>query len=99
VRGAKPLASITGSTPMILRLDVTSLSGLAELTLELKREAKAPGEVMVRVMLEDDEEAPIRLGSDFVLDGDLAERLSQVEGIENVALEPLRGKANLKLVA
>ncbi|MEE4199177.1 DNA polymerase III subunit alpha [Erythrobacter sp.] len=102
VRGARPLASIRGSTPMILRLDVTSLSGLAELTLELKRETRAPGEVMVRVVLGDEEEAHIRLGSDFVLDGDLAERLAGVEGVENVALEPLggrRSRANLKLVA
>ncbi|EAQ30354.1 DNA polymerase III alpha subunit [Erythrobacter sp. NAP1] len=99
VRGARPLSSVTGSTPMILKMDVTSLDGLAELKLELTQDDKAPGEVLVRLILGPDEEAHMRLGSNFVLDGELAERLAQAEGIENVALEPLRGRANLKLVA
>ena len=60
---------------------------------------KSPGEVLVRLILGADEEAHMRLGTNFILDGDLAERLAEVEGIENVALEPVRSRANLKLVA
>jgi DNA polymerase-3 subunit alpha len=41
----------------------------------------------------------VRLGTNFVLNGDLAERLAEVEGLANVALTPARGRANLKLVA
>ncbi|MEO0907518.1 MAG: DNA polymerase III subunit alpha, partial [Pseudomonadota bacterium] len=41
----------------------------------------------------------VRLGRHFLLDGELAERLAEIEGIENVALEPLRGRVQLKRVA
>ncbi|WP_108790331.1 DNA polymerase III subunit alpha [Erythrobacter sp. Alg231-14] len=99
VRGARPLSSVSGSTPMILRADIVSVDALADLKLELATGKTAPGEVMIRLVLGADEEAFMRLGTNFILNGELAERLSDVEGIENVALEPLRGRANLKLVA
>jgi DNA polymerase-3 subunit alpha len=41
----------------------------------------------------------VRLGRGFVLNGELAERLAAVDGIDNVALVPLKGKARLRLVA
>ncbi len=103
VRGGRPLASVSGSTPMILKADILSLDALAELKLELASDGvadeKAMGEVLVRLVLGADDEAFMRLGRRFALNGDLAERLAGVEGIENVALEPLRGRSNLKLVA
>ncbi|MEP3420862.1 MAG: DNA polymerase III subunit alpha [Erythrobacter sp.] len=99
VRGARPLSSVSGSTPMILRADIVSVDALADLKLELATGKTAPGEVMIRLVLGAEEEAFMRLGTNFILNGELAERLSDVEGIENVALEPLRGRANLKLVA
>ncbi len=99
VRGARPLASVSGSTPMILKADIVSIDALTALKLELETGNQAPGEVLVRLVLSADEDAYMRLGTNFVLNGELAERLSDVEGIENVALEPVRGRANLKLVA
>jgi DNA polymerase-3 subunit alpha len=99
VRGARPLSTVTGRTAMILRADVVSLAGLNELRLELARGRDAPGEVIVRLLLADNEEAHIRLGRDFALNGELAERLAAVEGIENVTLEPLRDRERLRLVA
>ncbi len=107
VRGARPLASVSGRTPMILKADIFTAEALAHLKLELSTSEQAGqtamGEVLVRLILGADEEAHMRLGTNFVLDGELAERLAEVEGIENVALEPLRaggrGRANLKLVA
>ncbi len=99
VRGARPLASVSGSIPMILKADVHSVEALSALALELTSDARGTGEVLVRLVLDHGEEAYMRLGRSFALDGDLAERLAGVEGIENVALEPVRGRANLKLVA
>jgi DNA polymerase-3 subunit alpha len=99
VRGAKPLAAVSGRTPMILRADILSAEALIDLKLELARGEQAPGEVLVRLILGVDEEAFLRLGRDFILDSELAERLANIEGIENVAFEPQRGRANLKLVA
>ncbi|BDI61291.1 DNA polymerase III subunit alpha [Qipengyuania nanhaisediminis] len=99
VRGARPLSSVSGRTAMILKCDIASTEALAALRLELATGNEAPGEVLVRLVLGPDEEAHMRLGSNFVLDGDLAERLSQVPGIDNVSLEPMRSRARLKLVA
>ena len=99
VRGARPLASVSGSTPMILRADIFSAQAVRDLKQELETGANAPGEVLVRLILGDDGVAMIRLGHNFVLNGDLAERIAQIEGIERVELAPARGRANLKLVA
>ncbi len=99
VRNARPLASVSGRTPMILRADILKVEALTDLKLELEAGENAPGEVLVRLILGADEDAYMRLGTNFILNGDLAERLSEVEGIENVVLEPMRGRANLKLVA
>ena len=41
----------------------------------------------------------VSLGSNFQLDGDLAERLAEIEGIANVALTAKRGGGHLRLVA
>ena len=89
---------------MLLMLDVLSLEALADLRLELVPAAEGSntsmgGEVLVRVALDAGEYATIRLGRDFALDGELAERLGAVEGLANVQLQPLRGRANLRLVA
>ncbi|MCK0128221.1 DNA polymerase III subunit alpha [Erythrobacter sp. F6033] len=99
VRGAKPLSAVSGSTKMMLRADILSVQALNDLKLELGTAERAPGEVLLRLVLDADEEAHVHLGHNFVLDGDLAERLAEVEGIENVELAPVRGRANLKLVA
>ena len=99
VRGAKPLETVSGQLPMVLRLDVMSLEAIADLKLELSVDDKAKGEVIVRLILGEGEEALVRLGGHFILNGDLADRLAEVESIENVTLEPLKGRAQLKLVA
>ncbi|UAB77296.1 DNA polymerase III subunit alpha [Erythrobacter sp. SCSIO 43205] len=99
VRGARPLAAVSGSIPMILRADVSSLDAITQLKLELVTAPAAQGEVLLRLILGDDEEAHVRLGTNYALNGDLAERLTGVEGISNVTLTPARGRANLKLVA
>ena len=99
VRGARPLSAVSGSIPMILRADVHSPDAIAQLKLELATTPEAQGEVILRLVLDADEEAHVRLGSQFVLSGDLAERLAEMEGLANVTLTPARGRANLKLVA
>ena len=99
VRGARPLAAVSGSIPMILKADVLSVDAIAQLMLELGTSQGAQGEVLLRLILGDEEEAHVRLGTEFVLNGDLAERLAEFEGLANVTLTPARGRANLKLVA
>ncbi|MGB7371537.1 MAG: DNA polymerase III subunit alpha, partial [Erythrobacter sp.] len=99
VRGARPLSAVSGRVPMILKADVHSPEAFAALHVELQTSEEAAGEVLLRLVLGEGEEAHLRLGENFVLDGDLAERLTAIDGIANVALEPVRGRAKLKLVA
>ena len=99
IRGARPLASVSGRTPMILRADIHTVDALKQLRLELSDGEDAPGVVEVRLILDAEQEATMCLGRKFALDGELAERLAMIEGIENVALEPLRGRTGLRRAA
>jgi DNA polymerase-3 subunit alpha len=99
VRGARPLDEVKGGTRMMLTLDVLSREALADLKLELVAGEQEQGEVIVRVLADSGEYATIRLGRDFALDGELAERLGAIEGLANIQLQPVRAKASLRLVA
>jgi DNA polymerase-3 subunit alpha len=103
VRGARPLAAVSGATAMELTAAVASVEALHELRIELDAakgdRPTGAGEVVVHLMLAAGGEAEVRLGRNFVLTGDLAERLAAVEGISRVALVPLKKRGNLRLVA
>ena len=99
VRGAKPLASVSGRLPMRLQADVMHAQALNGVRLELTDGSEAPGEVVLRLAMLNGQDALVRLGTNFLLDGEMAERIADIEGIENVRLEPVRGSARLKLVA
>ena len=103
VRGARPLAAVSGATAMQLTADVATIEALLELKIELDlaqgERIGGSGEVVVRLALAAGGHAQLRLGSRFVLNGELAERVAAVEGIDQVALVPLKGKARLRLVA
>ena len=103
IRGARELAGVSGSTPMQLSADISSMDALLELKIELDiaqgEWQSGCGEVLVRLALEHGGHVAVRLGGDYMLDGELAERLAAIPGIDNVELGPKRGKARLKLVA
>jgi DNA polymerase-3 subunit alpha len=103
VRGARPLAAVSGTTVLELTADIASIEALLAVQIELDlargNGMSGSGEVVVRLALAAGGQAAVRLGRGFVLDGDLAERLAAIDGISNVALVPLRGKARLRLVA
>ncbi|MDY7099229.1 MAG: DNA polymerase III subunit alpha, partial [Pseudomonadota bacterium] len=99
VRSAKPLSSVSGRIPMRMQCDIRTAQALTQFRAELEDGSEAPGEVVVRLAMANGDDATVRLGSRFVLDGAMAERVANIEGIENVTLEPARGSARLKLVA
>lgn len=101
VRGARPLAAVSGGTAMQLKADIATSEALYELKLALEEDAtrSGNGEVLVRIALDGGGHARLRLGRSFVLGGELAERLAEVPGISNVELAPVKGKAALRLVA
>jgi DNA polymerase-3 subunit alpha len=61
--------------------------------------ADGRGEVMVRLRTGQGEEPLMRLGRDFQLDGEVAERLASIDGVANVSLSARRGATSLRLVA
>ena len=84
---------------MVLKLDVLRPEVFAELAEMLVGGADGRGEVLVRLRTGTGEEPLVRLGRDYQLDGELAERLASLEGVANVALSAKRGAGHLKLVA
>lgn len=97
VRGARPLASVTSSSRMLLKLEVSKPEAVAELALLLPRGAGGTGEVLARLRTGGPKEPLVRLGNDFKLDSDLIERLIPIEGLANVALTA-RPERHLRLV-
>ncbi|MBS0482806.1 MAG: DNA polymerase III subunit alpha [Proteobacteria bacterium] len=99
VRGGRPLAEVKSAASMVLKLDVLRPEAFDELKALLIGGADGRGEVFARLRTGAENEPVIRLGRDFQIDGDLAERLASVDGLANVALTARRGPANLRLVA
>ena len=99
VRGARPLSEVKSASSMVLRLDIARIDALQELAMLLVRGAIGRGEVIARLITGQEEQPTFRLGTDFQLDGELAERLASIEGIANVSLTARRGASHLRLVA
>ena len=97
VRGARPLASVTSSSRMLLKLEVNKPEAISELAMLLPRGSGATGEVLARLRTGGPKEPLVRLGNDFKLDSDLIERLIPIEGLANVALTA-RPERHLRLV-
>jgi len=98
IRGARPLAEVTGSARMVLELEVHDQMALQTLREALVEGKQGHGEVLVHLAIGGGPAPMVRLGRDFELGGELVDRLSQVPGIERVSLRP-KGGASLKLVA
>ncbi|MEP7222810.1 MAG: DNA polymerase III subunit alpha [Novosphingobium sp.] len=99
VRGARPLSEVREAARMELRLEVSKTEALSELALMLPRGEDGRGEVLIRLRTGGEREPLLRLGGDFRLDGELAELVSAIPGVAQVALSARRGAANLRLVA
>jgi len=99
VRGARPLADVHGAARMLLTLEVHDAGALDQLKLLLVPGTAGNGEVLATLKTGAETEPLVRLGRDFALDGELAERLSEVAGLANVALTTRRGGDHLRLVA
>ena len=99
VRGGRPLDEVTGGARMALSLDVENAEALQVLRDSLRAGSTVGGEVVARLLLGEGRWQAVRLGSGFALDGELAERLQEVEGLERVNLTTARSAAHLRLVA
>lgn len=99
VRGARPLAEITGAARMKLTADVFDETGLASLCEMLEPGRKGHGEVQVRLCIGEGSDPQLLLGHDFALGSEIFDRLVELPGLGNVQLAPIRGAGHLRLVA
>ncbi len=99
VRGARPLDDVKGSARMLLTLELHDAAALTDLRMELAPGAEGCGEVLLTLKTGDEREPVLRLGRDYALDGDLAERLEHIAGLANVSLTTRGTSSHLRLVA
>jgi DNA polymerase-3 subunit alpha len=78
---------------------VLTPEALQELRLALTDGEAGRGEVLARLCINEGTDPLVRLGRDFDLDGELAERLAHIDGLANVSLTTRRTQAQLRLVA
>ncbi|MGB3752885.1 MAG: DNA polymerase III subunit alpha [Parerythrobacter sp.] len=98
VRGARPLDEVKGAARMMLTLSLSDADALPALRDALVAGEADHGEVVVTLPTGADA-TRLRLGTDFALGGDLAERLQAIEGLDDVSMKPRKSKARLRLVA
>jgi DNA polymerase III subunit alpha len=98
VRGGRPLAEVRDAARMVLTLDIDSIDAVQELAMMLVPGAPGRGEVRANLHLGGDTVKPMRLGRDFVLDGELVDRIAEIDGVSNASLRAERGPS-LRLVA
>ena len=99
VRGARPLSEVKDAARMVLTLEIHAIEAVQELAAMLVPDAPGRGEVKARLHLDGQAAPLVRLGRDFALDGELAEKLAEIAGITNVSLTAQRGGDHLRLVA
>ena len=99
VRGGRPLEEIKGGSRMLLTLELSDAAALHDLKMELVPGTPGHGEVLITLKTGTDMEPLMRLGRDYALDGELAERVALIEGIDKVSLTTRRGGSHLRLVA
>ena len=99
VRGGRPLEEVKGGSRMLLTLELSDPAALHDLKLELAPGTPGHGEVQITLKTGTGEDPVMRLGRDYALDGDLAERIALIEGIGKVSLTTQRAGSHLRLVA
>ncbi|KQM18830.1 DNA polymerase III subunit alpha [Novosphingobium sp. Leaf2] len=99
VRGGRPLSEVKNNARMVLTLDIDRVEAVQELALLMRPGAPGAGEVIATLHLGEGRTQKMRLGRDFALDGDFAEHLAGIAGIENVSLTAKRGPEGMALAA
>ncbi|WP_228243760.1 DNA polymerase III subunit alpha [Porphyrobacter sp. GA68] len=100
VRGARPLAEISGSVPMTLTLSILDEAGLRALAEQLVPGGAKRDEVLVTLRLSCGQNVTLNLGRRYAVDGELAERLNGAAGIADVRLSVRKASSGrLRLVA
>jgi DNA polymerase-3 subunit alpha len=99
VRGARPLSEVKSGAHMQLNLEISDAMALTAVATMLIAESDVRGEVLARLRTESGAAPLMKLGDNFRLDGELAERLQDIPGVTNVSLRVKQTGNYLRLVA
>ena len=99
VRGARPLAEITASARMLLKLEIDRVEAVQELALLLRPGTSGAGEIIATLNLDGGRKQLVRLGRDFALDGEFVEQLANVDGLTIGEFKAKRGPERMQRAA
>jgi DNA polymerase III subunit alpha len=99
VRRVSPLETLAGQARLKAEIVTGDAHMLPRLATVLGTARGGRGEVVVRALLGNAREARIVLGRDFVIDGELADSIGALLGVESVSLEAEDQRPRLALVS
>ncbi|HSG35178.1 MAG TPA: DNA polymerase III subunit alpha [Sphingomonadaceae bacterium] len=99
VRQARPLAEVKDAAHMLLTLEIADPDAIGELQMLLVPSDGGKGEVLARLHAGELGHPLVRLGTNFDLDGDIAEQIQEIPGVSRVSLRAKPAGARLRLVA
>ena len=97
VRRVQPLETLAGSARLKAEIVLRDAGSVAALAALLGGTRGGRSEVSIRVMMHGGREATLVLGRDFLIDGELADAMGEIPGVESVSL--INVDAPLRLVS
>ena len=96
IKNAKPLEGLVASTRFKMCLEIETADAFYHLQHLIAPLQGGRGEVVAKTRATNGQSVPILLGNKFRLDVDLVEKVKAIQGVNHVALEPI--KPHLTLV-
>jgi len=89
IKSARPLAAMVQNARIQMALDITHGDAFHKLANLMAPYNNGKGYLVANISCNDNE-IPVILGQNFRLDGDIAERIAEIDGVDNVVITPLR---------
>jgi DNA polymerase III subunit alpha len=86
VRRVQPLEALSGNVRLKAHLVINSVQAVSALATLLSGARGGRSEVTARIVLGGGREAALMLGRDFLIDGELADAIGEIDGVETVSL-------------
>jgi DNA polymerase III subunit alpha len=90
IKGARPLDGLVASTRFMLSLDVDAADAFHQLQHLIAPLQGGRSEVIAKTRAANGQSVPIHLGNKYRLDVELVEKVRAIQGVNHVALEPIR---------
>ncbi len=94
-RRVQRLEGLAASNRLKATVSINNVSALPRLSQIVSGERGGRGEIILYADLGEGAQAELLLGRDFALDGELAERIREIDGVTSVELEPIDHRLRL----